>query len=553
MFNYRANKCLVTLILLVAMAGTVQSQPSALRFMMDGNGDEVRPGVYSLDEDEWLDVHTTAGKTLERVQALEAGVQVICGATGVVMVSGSFIYEATRTDGTRIRVPRQYPSLSQNFQVPKIERFTFAKDRNYLGNALDFVILEGVVLTLRGLASAEALHPPAGGHPRSLVSVAGNTTESVLQTDLASFLKFDGNVFKFWRAARSDLDDEEKVIRGAVIEEGRVGAEAYIGFQKDTLAGMRKLREGYEMLQRNLYSKQVIEKMLAEGVAIPRLTLAEATIVRGDTAFSIRPFVNWQGEGRVLIDRAILQTSAQPPSIPPPAYFSIEDLSNRMLEKTMLLIHSQDSQIQTQRPGRTEWTLREPIQFDFDLRRTLFKENGAFVFMDELDANGFLARKDLPTGGLIDFSRTVIEKDRLQFRLNPVSADGRPGEQVAKFLDLRRMLMFPDSERRLQMLPFDFEDEQVAGFVDASMDHLAAEVHANQMNEILGFNFELDQSAVPVWAIELAARGENDLTVQTSHTANLPGAERMDKTWENLESRPNVTEWLELDSDFWSF
>jgi hypothetical protein len=484
--------------------------------------------------------------TQEMISAKDDGVDVQCGNAGILTASGQFILEATRTDGTLLRFPRRFPTLSQNLDLPRNPQFIFTKAAPGEIKEKNWVSVQGSEFSIRGIASAEALHPARNGSLRLLIAVAGTTSETLVITDLASYLKFDADPFPFWRAARADLDEEDQNFRSIKIEDTRVGAEGYKSFQKETLSGLQKIREGYQLLQRNLYSQKVIEKMLQEGVPIPRLTLTDVTIVCGDLAHTIRPFVNWRGEGRVLVDRARLVTPGVTPSIAPPYEFVLDDLSHHMIEDTRLRVQDGQSFIETRRPIDPGWKPRADIQFDLDAKRFFIQEGEVFRFSDLVDATGFFIRKEIAARGEVRMSDLIVGKNSVEYRFRPQSEDPKAAIQFAKFMDLRRFLFHPDPARRKGLLPPPFDSPEMSGFVSDGLDQLVAAMFQQGVKEIIGLHTSISNPQNGVWEMTCDVLGEGGQSVQSSLRRSIPGVHSLEEAYKRVEKNKSTSDWLDL-------
>ncbi len=484
--------------------------------------------------------------TREMISAKEDGVDVQCGNAGILTASGQFILEATRTDGTCLRFPRRFPTLSQNLDLPRHPHFIFTKMAPGKIKEKNWVSVQDGEFSIRGIASGEALYPARNGIPRLLIAVAGMTSETLVVTDLGSYLKFDANPFPFWRAARADLDEEDRSFRSIKIEDTRVGVEGYRSYQKEMLSGLQKIREGYQLLQRNLYSQKVIEKMLQEGVPIPRLTLTDVTIVCGDLAHSIRPFVNWRGEGRVMVDRVRLMTPGVTPKAVPLYHFVLDDLSHRMIEDTRLRVQDGESFIETRRPIDQEWKPRSDIQFDLDARRYFIQEGETFRFSDLVDATGFFIRKEIPARGEVRMSDLIVGKNTVEYRFRPQSEDPKAAVQFAKFMDLRRLLFHPDPMRRKGILPPPFDSPEMSGFVSDGLDQLVAAMFQQRVKEIIGLHITITNTQGDEWNMTCDVLGEGSQTVQTTLQRKIPGAHSLEDAYRRVERNKNTSDWLDL-------
>ncbi|NUN97505.1 MAG: hypothetical protein HUU16_15185 [Candidatus Omnitrophica bacterium] len=519
----------------------------AMTATIDGPYDPTGTNRWRLGAGAHLRIRDRTQDSSESLKVVEAPVDVQCGAGGILYASGGFVIDITRAGGVRYRFPRNHPSFSQNAGVPNPSRMVFSKSQPPEKAAGNWVALLGDQVLIRGMASAQAIHPATPEGLETLVSVSGYTSESRVLSDLRTLLQFDGNPFPFWRAARADLDSEERAVKGLVIPEDRVGAEAYRAYQVETLAGLSKIREGYRMLQRNLYSDKVLDKMVTEGVPIPRLTLAEVSFVRGDMAFSIRPFVNWKLEGRVLVDRSRLVASEPRKREVAPTVFVVDDLTNRMLEDTRIVIGSRDAVIESRRPGNTAWTARAPIQFDFDWKRFFTPSAEVFGFSEQLDATGFLLRREISGGGVLEMSELFLSKTLLELRYLPRS-DRKPAEeQIRKYMDLRRTILYPDRRERLALLPTRFREGQVSEFLSDGLDHLVAAIHAQGMKEVVGLNLWVRNDPPKQWTLEMEAIGPAGERVMVSRAAELPDAPPLEDSWKKLDRNRAITGWLDLE------
>ncbi len=492
----------------------------------------------------WITSHEDG--TQEMISAKEDGVDVQCGNAGVLTASGQFILDATRPDGTCLRFPRRFPTLSQNLDLPRASQFLYTKGKPEGVKEKNWVSVQGNEISIRGIASAEALYPARNGSPRLLIAVAGTTSETLVVTDLGTYLKFDANPFPFWRAARADLDEEDQTFRSIVIEDSRVGAEGYKAFQKETLAALAKIREGYQLLQRNLYSQKVIEKMNQEGVPIPRLTLTDVTIVCGDLAHSIRPFVNWRGEGRVLVDRARLVTPGVTPPPTAPYEFILDDLSHHMLTNTRLRVQDGESFIETRRPIDLDWKPRSEIQFDLDAKRFFIEEGETFRFSDLVDATGFFIRKELTGRGEVRMSDLIVGKNSVEYRFRPQSEDPNAAVQFAKFMDLRRFLFHPDPARRKGLLPPPFDSPEMSSFVSDGLDQLVAAMFAQGVKEIIGLHVSITNPQPDAWEMNCDVLGEGGVTVQSNLKRTLPGVHSLEEAYKRVEKNKGTADWLGL-------
>jgi hypothetical protein len=500
----------------------------------------------------WIDSRVDHAR--EQLSAREGQVQVECGNDGILYASGAFVIDVTNTNGIRYRFPRKAPVLSQNLDLPQNQSFVFIKGDASTLKEKHWVGYQTGQIMIRGMASAQAFYPGQQGNPDLLISVAGTTSETLVITDLRSFLKFDANPFPFWRAARADLDVEEREFRSILIDDNRVGAEAYKTYQKEMLTGLKKIREGYQLLQRNLYSQKVIEKMNQEGVAIPRLTLTDISILYGDLAHSIRPFVNWRGEGRVLVDRArlITQTSLSQADQAggmalPPFDFFLEDLSNRMLTDTRLQIDNRTSTIEIRRPVDQTWNPRTDLQFDLDGKRHFISEGNDFRFSDMVDATGFFIRKEIAAKGEIRLSDLILSQNSVEYRFHPQADDPKAALQFAKFMDLRRILFHPDAGRRMSLLPAPFDDPRLSTFLSDGFDLLVAETFKQGIKEILGFHIRVSNPEPNQWTLEADVLDDQNRVAATSLQREIAGVKRIDEIWRQVQANRNIKYWLEMD------
>lgn len=501
---------------------------------------------WRLSKGATLWITSREDRSEESIHAEEDGAEVFCGNAGILEASGRYVIDITRTDSVRIRIPRAYPSLSQNIDLPQQPPFLFVKGKVDPKRGKDWVSIQNGEFWIRGFSSVEAVYPVLREFPKTLIAVAGNTSETLVISDLRTYLKFDANPFPFWRAARADLDQEEKNFKSIKISEDRVGIEAYRNQQRETLKALSKIREGYQLLQRNLYSQKVIEKMLQEGVPIPRLTLTDITIVRGDMAFSIRPFVNWKGEGRVLVDRARLVTPTSTPRSFPTADFQIEDLTNRMIEDTRLRIEPDSSFVEIRRPTDPDWKLRTDIQFDLDVTRYMVPEGEEYRFSDQVDATGFFIRKEINAQGKIRLSDLVVGKNAIEYRFRPQSEDPNAAIQFAKFLDLKRILFNPDEQRRTKILPKPLDDPALSSFLSEGMDHLVSAMYAQGIKEVVGLHVRLENPGSSQWNFLADVLGDGGQIAQSSLTRTIPTARPISEVWQRVDRNRNMKDWLEL-------
>jgi hypothetical protein len=540
------------LFFLGTLAGPSMAEP--LIDMTSGFKVTIAGDYKATDDDTWhlgkgavLRVTSKGGKLRETLEAIGDTVEVHCGEAGISEASGIFVFEATRTDATHYRFPRHNPSFSENFQINREEPFLFSEGGLENPQAANWVAFENGEFNIGGLASVEAEYPATAEGPKMLVSVGGSTSQTRVTSDLKSVLKFKADSFPFWRAARADLDEEERFVHGMAIDPGSVGAAAYSGQQKDMLAGIKKIREGYQLLQRNLYSQKVIDKMLQEGVPIPRLTLAEVSIVRAGNAFSIRPFVNWRGEGRVLVDRARLETGSAPPGSAPSVTFEIQDLAHRMLEDTRLVIESGDSYIENSRPGNRNWNRRVPIQFDLDLIRSFAADGDTFRFRESVDATGFFVRKEIQAAGVIRSSTLAVLKHSLAFEFKPKSSDKAAALEYSKFLGIKRMLLVPGGARRSKLLPVLSKDEKVLDFLQEGLDRLAAAIFKQGIQDITALEVRLSDEHAPLWSVTARVADNSGKVAQAACEKDLPGVPGLEEIWKKLDSKRTAADWLDFE------
>lgn len=514
---------------------------------IDGGYDPAGFNRWRLKKGTTLWITSREDQSKESIRAEEDGAEVLCGNAGILEASGRYVIEITRTDSVKIRIPRAYPSLSQNLDLPQQPPFFFAKGKMDAKPGKDWVSLQGGEFWIRGFSSVEAVYPAIREFPKTLIAVAGNTSETLVITDLRTYLKFDANPFPFWRAARADLDQEEKNFKSIQIPDDRIGVEAYRSHQRETLKALSKIREGYQLLQRNLYSQKVIEKMLQEGVPIPRLTLTDITIVRGDMAYSIRPFVNWKGEGRVLVDRARLVTPASTPRNFPAADFQLEDLTNRMIEDTRLRIEADNSFVEVRRPIDPDWGLRQGIQFDLDATRYMIPEGEEYRFSDQVDATGFFIRKELNAKGKIRLSDLVVARNAIEYRFRPQSEDPNAATQFAKFMDLRRILFHPDAERRTTLLPKPLDDPALADFLNEGLDSLVSAMYAQGIKEVVGMHIRLENPSPGLWNFKSDVLGEGGKMAESSLSRTIPTARPISEVWERIHRNRAQKDWLDIE------
>jgi hypothetical protein len=499
-----------------------------------------------LEKDKALESKRPDG-SLEVIRALEDRVTVEYGPDGILEASGRFVIEMTQTNGVHFRFPKRFPSLSQESRRVREEPFLFTRQGGDKFNAKNWVAFQGNEVRIRGFASAESILPASGSNPKMLVSLSGNTSETTLHSDLRSFLRFSADPFPFWRAAREDLEAEIRSLRKLKVSDDRTGAEAYRSSQREMLRVLEKVREGYQLLQRNLYSQKVIDRMLQEGVAIPRLTLAEATLVRGDEAFSVRPFVNWRGEGRVLVDRARLKIEGATQTAQPPSFFQIEDLSNKMLEDTRVVMAGENSAVEVRKPTGPAWNKRAPIQFDLDTVRGLSSRDGVFHLSTDADATGFFLRKEIQSTGKIHLSDADLARDKFTVHYSPRSEDPKAAAEYRKFSDLKRLLLYPDPEGRGRLMPALVQAPEMVDLIQEALDTLAAAVHESKTEEVVGIQMELLQMNATQWVVSLKAENSRGETLSSSVKQEIPGSRSIEEAWSRIEAGSGKGAWLDFD------
>jgi len=513
---------------------------------LDGGFDLVDPNTWILENGTSLSATSLADGSAHRIQASATGVRVRCASDGIVYASGDFILEMTRTNGIRYCLPSRHKGMGGLFGKSEIEDLVFVKDTELPEDTKNGVAFDGKNFSVKGLASVEALHPAKGPVPATLISVRGTNTETELTTDLKTMVEMGGKGFQFWHAARAELASEIGAIEEAEIDEERPGAGAYAKSREDALEGFGKLEEAYEVLQRNLYSQQVTERMLDEGVPIPRMTLAEATLIRGNLAFSIRPFVNWQGAAKVVIDRAQLKGPDIGINSSPVLKFRADSPSIRSNEKTRLIVDGENSRVENKTTETSEWSTRRTYQFDFDVERTLTFENESVLVLDVVDPAGFFRRKGIAAPGLIRLSEMVVTKNSLDFRLQPQSENSKAVDQILDFLNFKRILLHPDRSRRMKLVPSALRDGGVGHFLSDVFDQLAEAIHTEDLGEIGELNIRVEQDGSHwIAAVEVVDRQKKRAIAQ--HEADLPDSADIDGVWNHLKRAHEGSSWLELD------
>ena len=516
---------------------------------MEGRYERLDSGWWRLSKDAWLSVTSPEKKLDELILALRDAVLVRCGEEGILEATGIYVMEIKMEDGTRYRVPKMYPSISRRFEPDVKVPIAYSKLEPEIRGDDDWVTWWEGKFRTGGFGGVEAVYPPSSENPMMLVSMGGEVSQINLTSDLKSGVEMDGKYFEFWRSAHSVLKREKDIFRGIEVPPDRVGARAYEKHIRESLNGIDKIAKGYQMLQSNQHSAEVVRRMLEKGVPLPRLSLAEITIVRGHQAFSFRPFISWQGKGRVLADSATLVTTGVEPSSYPPYHFVVGELSGRIYKETRLLVENHDARIETRRPGTEGWETRSPDQFDLASVVTFTPRQDSFSIEEEVDATGYFQRKDLGISGIVHLGSLLAEKDRLVFHYGPESENREAAVQISNFLGVRKNLFFPDKELRVGKLrpPGSENTGEAMDFLSDALDRLVEAVDREGIGQVDRLDLEITCEAEDVRKVVSQAGDFGGKTASGHYEAEFQGSPIVQNLFEGLDRSRYATDWLDLD------
>ena len=558
-----SNVRAMSLLILFSVAGSFSSSARAedtlprvslqiaesVTLTMEGQHQRLEGDRWSLSKGTWLSVTSPEKKLDESVLAVRDGVLVRCGEAGILEASGVFVLQIRLEDGTRYRVPQMYPSISRRFEPDVRVPLFYSKLVSEVPDAENWVTRSEAGFRTAGFGGAEAIYPPGPDGPMMLVSMCGETGQIRLSSDLRTNVQMDGKFFEFWKSARTGLKREKSIFAEVEVPPTRTGAEAYKKYIRKSMDAIDKIAKGYEMLRMNQHAEEVVRRLFEEGAPLPRLSLAEITIVRGNQAFSLRPFVNWRGKGRVSADSATLVNEKASPSHDPPFDFVLGELTGRIYTETRLAVKDDGASIETRRPGTEEWSLRDPDQFDLVSRVTFTPGEEVHGLVEEVDATGYFQRKDLNLPGMVRMGRMEASKDRLLFHYEPTSENREAAIQLSNFMAVRRNLFFPDRELRFGKLrPPGMEGKSGSeDFLNDALDGLVEAVDKENLDQIDVLDVEISNADDGTRSFRATAAESGGRTAGSEYRARLEGKSLVTQVYKALNRSRYATDWLDLD------
>jgi hypothetical protein len=525
--------------------GETLTLADGVELSLSGTYEKTGDRSWRLSKGAQIEVTGSPGIAKETLVAHGDGVSIVCDDLGLEEARGLFAIEIEMTDGALFRVPGKLTAQRIARKGDPEDALAFTTRSEGVVDAPRWVAWAEGFFRVKGTTSVEGVYPEAEGHPQFLVSVGGENDEVILSSDLRATAFFESYNANFWREAYGSLDEKRNALRKAVVDPTRIGASGYNSFIRESLSGLNKLQQGYELLQTRRYTSEVLDRMTKSGTEIPRLDLASIRVVYGDAAYSFEPFMNWQGQGKTIVNVAYLTNFNKEPKEYPPYSLTFEDPSGVMSGDVRLSVQEGDAVVEDRRDAQSEWSLRTPIQFDLLAEALYTPGPDSAALTLEVDATGFLLRKAIRVIGQLSLAEIEIKRDSLRIHYKPDAPSRQVSSQFADFIPIRQLLFFPDKDRVLSAYRPDEISEETWDFFGAAIDKAVEAVHNARIDKFDEFVVLLGKSGGGQWTISARASG-GGRAVEVMHTGQLTN-DPLAEIWEGIEKNREAVEWLDLD------
>ena len=520
--------------------------------VFEGDYKSLEKRRFSLAKGAALKVIGSPGITEQRLTAFSEGVEVRCDDLGVAFASGLFALEFRMTDGVVFRVPGKITATRMRLTPKPEDALVFTTSADVAPTSPRWVSWADGYFRVYGQTSAEAVHPPLNGNQEFLVSMGGETDQVWMTSDLKTGAMLEGSRADFWREAYGDLNRKRRTLREMVIGGDRIGAAGYQAFVREAMEGLSKLGEGYRLLQSKQYTDEVLRRMIQSGTAIPRLVLASFNIVIGDAAFSLQPFQNWVGQGKVIANVAYLTNEKHPAPGQPPFTFTLEDRSRIMNHDIRLVVSEDDAVIETRPRADKEWAVRSPDQFDLIAEVGFAPAKDSFVLSLDVDATGYLLRKAQRVVGQISLGTLELKRDSLTVHYRPTAPSPTVATRFSSFLSLRRILFIPDKDKILSPYRPEQISEETWDFLGEAIDFAVDALHRARIDQIDEFKVVLAKENDRAWRIFAEAADPSGRRARAEHGAEL-AEDPLGELWRRTQGSREASGWLDLDLGFLDF
>lgn len=543
-----------TLLMLTAVAVSAPWSFAAETVTLTDGVDAILEGEYQSSGDkEWIlakgasiRITGSPGISEQRLTAFLNGVQVGCDELGIVFATGVFGLNIEMADGTLFRVPGIITATMMRRDPDPEDALLFCTREVDTSQYDRWVIWSEGHFRLGGKTSVEAVHPQTTERPKLLVSMGGEVDGVWMSSDLKSSAVFEGSNAKFWREANKDLSVKRRVLRETTVDSSRVGASAYRAFIKEAQEGLAKLKKGYDLLQSGKYTDEVLKRMIQSGTQIPRLVLASFNVVYGDAAFSLDPFENWRGQGKVIADVAYLTNEKKEVPEYPPFNFVLEDRSGKLMNDIRLIVEEGDAVVEARRRGSEDWSERSKNQFDLlaELSYAPGEEQSRLTL--DIDATGYLLRKAMKVVGQLSIGSMELTKDSFRIHYKPTAPSKTVSSRFSSFLSLREILSFPDRDRIIGEYRPEEIDDATWDFLNGALDHMVASLYRARIEQIDEFEIVFARVGGTTWKLSANAVSPKGKRAKAESEGELPG-DPLAKFWEGVEGSKDATGWLDVD------
>ncbi len=513
-------------------------------------------GKYSTMADNSIDLNSGATLKIaasdkipaQEITAHGEHVRVVLGESGVQSVSGLFAMTRVGEDGTKTHIPGKLTATRMRLNPEPEMALAYTRGETAQPQASNWVTESEGIFRLKGLTSVERIHPPTEDLPEILISMSGKNSEVILSSNMATMGWYEDCPANFWKEAYDDLNVKKQALRDTVVDPQRVGARAYQSFIRESMQGLNKLSEGYDMLRQKRYTDEVLRRMVQGRADIPRLDVGSFNIVAGEGAYTLEIFRNWLGDGRVMSNVAYL-TNAEKEGAYPSLSFVLGDKSGKIGEDTRLVITEGDAYLEVARPGSETWNMRSPNQFDY-LAEVAFSPNEESMKLDfDLDVTGFLLRKGMRVVGQVTIGSLEVTPNSLNLVYQPTAASRKVASDFSGYVALSRIVLFPDRDRILD----DYRPEEISDetwdFLGMGFDHLAEALGQSNVDQIDSLVVEFKQIEGKQWGLMANFKGKNGRSGQAEYKGEL-SENPVTFLWEKLKGSQDTTEWLGIDLGF---
>ena len=543
-----------TLWLLSALfVGAPQSSAAETVTLSEGVDAILEGEFHSSGEKEWvlakgatIRITGSPGMTEQHLTAFLDGVQVGCDDLGIIFATGVFGLDINMTDGTLFRVPGIITATMMRRDPDPEDALLFCTKEVDVSAYNHWVIWSEGLFRLGGETSVEAVHPKTTDRPKYLVSMGGEVDGVWMSSDLKTFAAFEGSKARFWQEANNDLAVKRRVLRETTVDSNRVGASAYRAFITEALEGLTKLQKGYDLLQSGKYTDEVLKRMIQSGTQIPRLALASFNVVYGDAAFSLEPFENWRGQGKVIADVAYLTNEKKEAPDYPPLTFIIEDRSGKLMNDIRLVVEKGDAVVESRRSGNQDWSERSRNQFDLLAELSYNPGEEKSMLSLDIDATGYLLRKAMQVVGQISIGNMELTKDSFRIHYRPTAPSKTVSSRFSSFLSLREILSFPDRDRIIGKFRPEEIDDATWAFINEAIDHMVASLYRARIEQIDEFEIVFTRVSGTTWKLTANAVSPEGRKANAEFEGQIPG-DPLAKFWEGVEGSKEATGWLDVD------